>query len=116
MKKVVSIVACATVVLMAASVVMAGEGKAKGEHKKGGFFTKADTDKDGKLSLEEFKAVGKDPVKAEAKFQKADANKDGFVTPEELKAGAPHGKKAKKEGCDKPADVPAAPAEVPAVK
>ncbi len=104
MKKIVSMVACATVVLLVAGAAMAGEkGKGKGE-----FFAKADTDKDGKLSLVEFKASCKDPAKAEAKFTAADTDKDGFLTPAELKAA--HGfKKGEKTACDKPAVAPVAP-------
>ncbi len=109
MKKIVSMVVCAMVVLMVAGAAMAGEkGKGKG---KGGFFAKADADKDGKLSLAEFKASCKDPAKGEAKFTAADTDKDGFLTPEELKAAKPaHAKKCAKAACDKPADAPIAPA------
>ena len=107
MKKIVSMVVCATVVLMVAGAAMAGE-KGKG---KDDFFTKADTDKDGKLSLAEFKAASKDPVKAEAKFAAADTDKDGFLTREELKAAHHGGKKGEKAACNKPADAaPVAPA------
>ena len=53
-------------------------------------FAKFDTDKDGKLSLEEFKNVKRKkeiPAKAlEKNFAKMDANGDGAVTLEEFKA------------------------------
>jgi hypothetical protein len=105
MKKIVSMVVCATVVVMVAGAAMAGE-KGKGP---GGFFAKADADKDGKLSLVEFKATCKDPAKGEAKFTAADTDKDGFLTPAELKAAKPApAKKAAKAACDK-AEAPAAP-------
>jgi Ca2+-binding EF-hand superfamily protein len=111
MKKIVSMLVCATVVLMVAGAAMAGEkGKGKGP---GGFFAKDDADKDGKLSLVEFKATCKDPAKGEAKFTAADADKDGFLTPAELKAARPApAKKAEKAACDKAAApvVPVAPA------
>ncbi len=103
-------VVCATVVVMVAGAAMAGEKSKKGP---GDFFAKADADKDGKLSLAEFKAVCKDPAKAEAKFAAADADKDGFLTPEELKAArSAHAKKGEKAVCDKPAVAPVAPAVV----
>lgn len=108
MKKIISMVACATVVLMVCGIAMAEEGKAKGKGPKGpGLFEKSDVNKDGKLTLDEFKATCKDPTKAEAKFQAADADKDGFLTKEELKAAAGKGKKGPKAACDKPADAPA---------
>ena len=53
-------------------------------------FKKLDSNNDGKLSLEEFKAgpaAQKDPTKAEAKFKKMDTNNHGFLTLEEFKAG-----------------------------
>ena len=66
----------------------------KGDHS--GLFKKADTNGDGKLSLDEFKAAFTNGDAA-AKFTAADADKDGFVTPEELKAahgGGKHGENA----------------------
>ena len=86
MKKV--IVVCLAAVLTA-GIAMAGEGKG---HKGQDFFVKADTDKDGKLSLAEFTAAGK----TEAVFKDADADHDGFLTPEELKAYHQAHKPAKK--------------------
>lgn len=112
MKKIVSMVLCATVVLLVAGASMAGEKKGKGP---GDFFAKADTDKDGKLSLAEYKATCKDAAKAEAKFTAADTDKDGFLTPAELKA-AHGGKKSEKAACDKPAVAPVAPVAPEAAK
>jgi hypothetical protein len=100
MKKVVSMAVCA-VVLLVAGMAMAGECKGK----KGDFFAKADTDKDGKLTLAEFTAACKDTATAEAKFQAADTDKDGFLSPAELKAA--HPKKGAKMDCAKPAEAPA---------
>ena len=76
----------------------------KGPHKGPGkaFCEKADTNKDDKLSLDEFKAACT-KGDAEVKFQKADADKDGFVTPEELKAARRQHRTMGKECC-KPAD------------
>ena len=106
MKKVVSMVACAAVVVMVAGIAMAGEGK---KHKGEDWFTKADTDKDGKLSVAEFKAAHPNDVNAEAKFQKADTDKDGFLTKEELKAARKCKKADKSCAAAKPADAPVAP-------
>jgi Ca2+-binding EF-hand superfamily protein len=47
-------------------------------------FTKADTNQDGVLSLEEWKAAGR----RDRGFSMIDANKDGKVTPDELRAAA----------------------------
>lgn len=50
-------------------------------------FKKLDTDGDGAISLEEFKAgpLGKKaPAKAETVFKKRDKNGDGKLSPEEL--------------------------------
>ncbi len=59
-------------------------------------FKKLDTNGDGKVSLEEFKAgpAGKkDPAKAEEIFKKKDKDGDGFLTLEEFSAAG--GKKNK---------------------
>jgi Ca2+-binding EF-hand superfamily protein len=47
-------------------------------------FVQADTNHDGVLSLDEWKAAGR----RERGFKMIDANHDGQVTPEELKAAA----------------------------
>jgi hypothetical protein len=52
----------------------------KGEHKGHKMFEDADSNKDGKLSKEEFLA------RHEKKFGEIDANKDGSLTPDEMKA------------------------------
>jgi Ca2+-binding EF-hand superfamily protein len=68
---------------------------------------KLDKDKDGKISLEEYKAIAKGDdakeTKAAAKFKKMDKNSDGFVTAAELAAGGKK-KKAGKKKKDKDAD------------
>lgn len=55
-------------------------------------FKKLDTNNDGSLSLDEFKAsprAQKEPDKAEAAFKKMDKDNDGKLTLEEFKAGRP---------------------------
>ena len=52
-------------------------------------FARLDTDRDGKVSLEEFKARGKDPAKREKRFKKLDTNHDGFLSMEEFAAAYP---------------------------
>ena len=54
-------------------------------------FKKMDADKDGKLTLEEFKAKkkGKQLENAEARFKKFDKDSDSKVTLEEFKTGQP---------------------------
>jgi len=116
MKKIVMVVMCVAVAVMTAGVARAAEGAADGKgegkkaHKGADFFAKADADKDGKLSLAEYKAVNTKPD-AEAKFAAADTDKDGFLTPEELKAARAQHKKADKakDAVAKPAEAPAAP-------
>lgn len=56
-------------------------------------FQKLDSNGDGKLTLDEFKAGMKNPDRAEKLFKKLDANGDGVVTLDEYKAGAPGKKK-----------------------
>jgi Ca2+-binding EF-hand superfamily protein len=51
-------------------------------------FDTADTDKDGKLSLEEALAYGRKRHAFQKEFQQADTNHDGYVTREEAKAYA----------------------------
>ncbi len=62
-------------------------------------FKKLDTDGDGTISLEEFKAgpAGKkDAAKAEAVFKKKDKDGDGKLSPEELRKAKGDAKKAEK--------------------
>jgi len=57
-------------------------------------FKKLDTNGDGALSQDEFKAskrAQQDPAKAEAAFKGMDKNGDGQVTLEEFKANRPQG-------------------------
>jgi len=81
-------------------------------------FKKLDTNGDGAISLEEFKASprGKmDPTKAEEIFKKIDTNGDGSLSLEEFKAHKPphhgqgHGKAEGKGGEAPPAAPPTAP-------
>jgi Ca2+-binding EF-hand superfamily protein len=53
-------------------------------------FAEADSNSDGKLSLDEFKAAREQ--KLDQVFERLDADKDGSLTEEELKAGRRHGK------------------------
>lgn len=52
-------------------------------------FAAADTNKDGKVSKEEFKASLPEQVqgRADELFEARDTNKDGFLSPEEMAAG-----------------------------
>ena len=52
-------------------------------------FEKLDADKNGSLSLEEFKARAKDPAKAEKKFTKLDSDKNGSLSLSEFSARPP---------------------------
>jgi hypothetical protein len=66
----------------------AGPGRRGGNPEE--FFKKLDSNGDGGISLDEFKAgprAQKDPAKAEERFKKLDTNSDGKVSLEELKAG-----------------------------
>ncbi len=83
-----------------------------GGHRRGGdpeaFFKKLDSDGDGFISLDEFKAgpmAQKDPAKAEERFKALDTNGDGKVSLEEFKAGhhgrGGHGDKAPDAGAPK---------------
>jgi len=47
-------------------------------------FKKLDKDGDGRLSLAEFQAKGKDPAKREKRFHKLDANQDNYLSLEDF--------------------------------
>lgn len=102
MKKMVAVLICAGVSLWFADSVRAEDAVAPKGHEKARHkmerFEKADANKDGKLSLDEFKTMCTKP-NAEEMFKAADADKDGFVTPAELKAA--HQQKKAGEKCDK---------------
>ena len=71
-----------------ASKKKSGSDKAKGTH--GEFMSKADTDKDGKLSMKEFKASHM--KRMQSQFKMMDTDGDGFLTKADRK-----GKKGKSE-------------------
>ena len=78
-------------------------------------FKKLDTNNDGSLSLDEFKAgrmAQRDPSKAEEMFKKIDTDSDGKVTLEEFKAFRPQ--RGPRGGEGKPPGPP--PTEAPATK
>lgn len=64
-------------------------------------FEQVDTDKDGKISLDEFKAALSklDPAKAEEIFKKKDTDANGSLSKEEYEK---HGEHKKDGGGDKP--------------
>jgi len=59
-------------------------------HGAGQQIRQADTNSDGKVTLEEFKAAK--PGATEEQFKLLDTNKDGILTPEDRPARGPHGK------------------------
>jgi len=112
MKKLITILAA---VAVSTSFALAADAEKKAEKKAANpeeNFKKLDTNNDGAVSLEEFKAgpAGKrDATKAEAAFKRRDKDGDGKLTLEEF---TPAGKKAD-AGTAAPA-APAAPAAKPA--
>jgi Ca2+-binding EF-hand superfamily protein len=86
MQKQFLIAATAALLSLPLAVNAADENK-----KKGGGFTAADTDKDGKISVAEYVVAVKeraDEKAAKARFTELDKDKDGFLTREEFAAGA----------------------------
>lgn len=74
--------------LVAAPAALAAPGKAPDPQK---IFARKDSNSDGSLSLEEYKAGMKDKQldKADKRFQKSDTNSDGKLSFDEFKAGMP---------------------------
>jgi Ca2+-binding EF-hand superfamily protein len=90
------IISALTAIAICTMVATAAEEKKGGDKPKfdaEAAFKKMDTNGDGKLSLEEFKAKAKDATKAEATFKAKDKDGDGFLSLEEFKA---HGKRHEK--------------------
>ncbi len=91
---------------IASSLSFGEEAPAKPEkpkdHNPEAIFKKLDTNADGSISLDEFKAsprAQKDPAKAEEIFKKMDADASGGVSLDEFKAaGPPKGGKGGKGG------------------
>lgn len=129
MRRIVMATALVAAMGLLAGTVAAGDGddakpkkkfQGKGEGKGGGNFLemmikRADTNGDGKVSLDEFKAMaekapgGKLKDRAEQMFKRLDANGDGFITEDEVKKasaafpgkGAGKGRFGKKKGEEK---------------
>lgn len=76
-----------TAVLASAFVLSAQQAPAPAALAGSKRFHKLDKNGDGRLSLDEFKAVGKNPAHREKRFRRLDANHDGFLSPEEFAAG-----------------------------
>ena len=81
-----------TIILASAAFAWAADepksGKPGGAHSPEEIFKHLDTNKDGKISLEEWKAsrlAQKDPEKAAENFKHLDTNGDGFISLEEFK-------------------------------
>jgi Ca2+-binding EF-hand superfamily protein len=83
------LVAGSLVVLAFAPAVFAAEGKKAPDPAK--IFARKDTNSDGSLTLDEFKAGLKDKAleTADKRFKKIDTNGDGNVSLDEFKAGMP---------------------------
>jgi len=80
MKKTTTLATVVAITLMGSAVCHAQD-SAKAKQ-----FEKLDADKNGAVSLEEFKAKSKTPDTADAKFAKIDADKNGSVSLEEWSA------------------------------
>ena len=97
--------AVAAVALVSCTMAWGQDEKSKEEHgprrSPEEILKKLDTNSDGKISLDEWKAgprSQKDPAHAEEMFKKLDANHDGFITLDELKAMGQHHHEHGKKG------------------
>lgn len=88
MSKVVLAIALALAVMIGESRVFAQD-PPKPEMKCEQRFVQLDTNKDGKVTLQEFTAINHPGGKAEEVFKKRDANGDGVLTKEEFCSGRP---------------------------
>ena len=81
--------AVSVVALVVAPAAFAAEGKKTPDPAK--IFARKDTNSDGSLTLDEFKAGMKDNAldKADRRFKKIDSNSDGKLSLDEFKAGMP---------------------------
>ncbi len=70
-------------------------GSDNSKEKRGEFMRKADTNKDGKLSMKEFKASHMKQLVGQ--FKKMDTDGDGFITKEDRKGKRKKGKSEKKK-------------------
>ena len=79
-----------TVILASISSLFAQQAPAAAHpHDPARQFKKLDKDGDGRLSLAEFQAKGKDPAKREKRFHKRDANQDNYLALEEFCVAKP---------------------------
>ena len=83
MKKTITLATIVAVTLMGSALCHAQAADPKKKQ-----FEKLDADKNGSISLEEFKAKSKTPDTADAKFAKIDADKNGSLSLEEWSAGS----------------------------
>ncbi|MCX6972779.1 MAG: hypothetical protein NTZ94_00530 [Verrucomicrobia bacterium] len=83
MKKTTTLATIVAVTLMGSALCLAQDAPDKKQKQ----FEKIDADKNGAVTLEEYKAAAKDPAKAEKNFNKLDADKNGSVSLEEWSAG-----------------------------
>ena len=81
MKKTTTLATIVAFTLMGSALCHAQEDKKQKQ------FAKIDADKNGAISLEEWKAAAKDPSKVEKNFPKVDADKNGSVSLAEWTAG-----------------------------
>jgi Ca2+-binding EF-hand superfamily protein len=82
MKKTTTLATIVAVTLMGSALCHAQAADPKKKQ-----FDKIDADKNGAVTLEEWKATAKDPSKAEKNFPKLDADKNGSVSLAEWTAG-----------------------------